>query len=129
MKESQRKAEETKHLEWLRGLKEGDQAALNASRYHAPEILTIGRVTPTQLVVSPGSARERRFDRKTGRERGSSSYSQLRPVTPAILDAIDREALTSWLSNLGYSIGRSDGAKLTLTTLRAMKKAFDESSV
>lgn len=109
------------YLKWLRSLKAGDEFAFDGGRYSPPEIYTVGRVTPTQIIVNEGKRLERRFCRTKGRLKGGSSYTRIAPVTDEIRVQIELSDLRHWMT---YELPSS---KPSLQVLRALKKAYDES--
>lgn len=106
---------------WLQALKPGDSAALQSARQLSSghEILTISRVTKTQVIVD-GSNQERRFNTVDGSERGTNHYANLQPITLAILDANEMRDLSHWLKHEVPYL-----KALTLDQLRAMRTAVD----
>lgn len=125
-REKAKKDAETKRLLWLRGLKPGDKMAMR--KYHfggiSFETLTVARFTATQIIVEAnGGAWVRRFDRKTGIERGAKSYnSRVEPVTQEVHDLVELIELRNWFFTLN---DKNRNKKLSLKTLRALKAAIE----
>ena len=75
---------------WLETLKPGDKVAFPRSRgFYAPswEILTVERTTQTQIMMQSTE----RFRKSDGQEVGSSSWSNIQPVTDGIRAKIHRQ--------------------------------------
>lgn len=117
--ETEWQAEERRRREWLATLKPGDQFAVSSRYGNRYTISTVSRVTKTQ-VITPRGMSEARFNRESGRLVGSDSYDRIEPVTPAILEAIDRAELTEWLQ---HKLPRK---KFTTAQLRALHAYVQE---
>lgn len=98
---------------WLESLDIGHQFAIVISPWIGPEIHTIIRVTPKQLVFKLG-ALEKRIDRQTGRLIGRGMYGFIGPVTDELQERIEVRALAAAL----YRLKEKELRALPLATLR-----------
>lgn len=109
------------HLRWLASLKPGDEvcAPRNARYDRTPEILTVKRLTETQIITETGYGREQRYRRKTGVAVGSQNYTSIQPVTAEVHEQIRLHKLRTWL----YDIEKSS-SKIPLKVLEAVHIAY-----
>jgi hypothetical protein len=74
-------------------------------RASAPVIVEVVKWTPTQVVVKvPGYGKEKRFRIDDGREVGGNYGSRLDPVTPKVMDEIQRERYANAIASYAYKI-------------------------
>lgn len=106
------------HAEWLASLKPKDRAAIPARWSDGCQVLTVERVTATQIVMEGGE----RFRRGDGRSFTGDSWNRawLKPITPELLEANEKSRLRAWLEAVNVR-----KKTLSLETMRAMKAAFD----
>jgi len=120
-----RDSEKQHYLRWLASLKPGDKAVLTGYTGYdrSPTILTVQRLTPTQIVGRAGVAgREMRFRRSTGVILGKG-YSRLNPITDEVLAEVHHYELRRWLSDL--TRGRDDEiSKIPPAALEVMRAAY-----
>lgn len=121
------KERDAAYSEWLRSLKPGDKLCFDrrGSYYGGPyEILTVVRLTATQMVCHTDTHREVRVSRATGREIGNQSYKKARDVTDQVLEHMAMYTLKQWLTK----VVEDKKGELTLKKLRAMRKAWEETN-
>lgn len=87
--------------DWLSNLKVGDEIAVWQYRY--PEIRTIERLTPTQLVLDGGTLK---FNRTTGNRVSSDKWISLTigPVTDDVKETVDRAKAIRQLRSIDWSL-------------------------
>lgn len=116
--------ERAQRAEWLAGLGEGSQVAIEGRGvvtnwvYSAPRELTVVRTTKTQLIAS-GGGREQRFRRDDGREVGGRD--RIVPYTEAIAREIVEANDRSRFSRLAAK----EGKDLSARHIAAMLEAYD----
>ena len=116
--------ERAQRAEWLAGLGEGSQVAIEGRGvvtnwvYSAPRVLTVVRTTKTQLIVN-GSGYERRFRRDDGREVGGRD--SIVPYTEAIAREIAEANARVRFSRLAAK----EGKDLSARHIAAMLEAYD----
>jgi len=110
--------ENEKYLNWLRSVSPGQKIAiernyLGSGRQY--DVMEVSRITPTMIICKINDNYERRFDRKTGNEKGvERRWYVIQPVTKEIVESIEFRRLCSWLSAI-----KPDS--LGLDALRAIK--------
>lgn len=79
------------YIEWLKGLKKGDEVATpssgsrNGITYQAPKVMRIDRITATQVIVGEKTRGERRYRLADGGMVGGSRFNdKIVPVTPKL---------------------------------------------
>lgn len=92
----------------IRALQPGDTVGtlLMASRHQRGKIVTVVRVTPTQIVTSDGN----RYWRRDGMELGAARHNRSRlvhPADPAVVDALLHTALGNLRGRIELEIKNS----------------------
>lgn len=102
--------------EWLASLVAGDKVAIRRRHNAAPSILTVTKVTPTQIVCG-----QRRYRKDTGRVIGSDSWNShfLKQATKGIRDEAE-------VAILAESFSLRDWSAIELQTLRAIAALLSE---
>lgn len=114
--------QERKRLEWLNSLTEGAEVVVSSGYgYRTERLERVVRTTPTQIIVSAGTA-EVRYSRKNGRRVGSESFhsSRLHIPTDELRAEIRKRGLAGRLESTRW------GA-LSLETLEQVAALVKES--
>lgn len=108
-----------RHNEWLAAIKVGDKCVV-AHQRTGKSVLTVTRMTKTQILAVSGWGDECRFRRDTGHTVGSG-YGSLLEYTQEVRDELELANLKKWLVELPKE-------KFTLEQLRALYVAVKKIS-
>lgn len=119
--------DEEKYLLWLRSVQPGQPIAIERNHFGSGrvyDVLKISRLTPSMLVCDVSPTCSRKFDRKTGKEKGvERRWHKVRPITKEIVEANELRSLRYWWETVA-----DKHRNLDLATLRAVKAAFEKAT-
>ncbi|ARL91000.1 hypothetical protein BOC57_35040 [Burkholderia pseudomallei] len=111
------------YLNWLRSIGPGQKIAIERHHFGRDrqyDVLEVSRITPSMIVCNINEHYDRRFDRKTGKEKGvEHRWYEIQPVTNGIIASLELRNLRAW-------IGGIKPDSLGLDALRAIKAIVDK---